>query len=147
MLEVGNGELTTAEGRSHFSWWAMLAAPLIAGNDLSRMSPDVRQILTNRAVIAIDQDALGKQGARAYVDGQVEVWTRQLTGGALAVAVFNVGSDRKVSPFHLDLSRLGLHGPQQGTDLWTGHAITLGDTTPIALASHDVLMVRIARPR
>lgn len=147
MLEVGNGELTTAESRAHFSWWAMLAAPLIAGNDLAHMSAEVKGILTNRAVIAVDQDSLGKQGVRAYVDGQMEVWTRPLAGGALAVAVFNVGSDREVTPFHLDMNRLGLHGAQQGEDLWSGQKITLDDATPIALVSHDVLMVRIAHPR
>jgi alpha-galactosidase len=147
MLEVGNGELTAAENRAHFSWWAMLAAPLLAGNDLAHMSAEVREVLINRAVIAVDQDALGKQGTRAYVEGQMEVWTRPLTGGALAVAVFNVGSDREVTPFHLDLARLGLHGVQQATDLWSGRAVTLGATTPITLAAHDVLMVRIAHPR
>lgn len=149
MLEVGNGQLTAAENRSHFSWWAMLAAPLLAGNDLAHMSPEVRDILTHREVIAIDQDALGKQATRAYAEGEVEVWTRPLQGGALAVAVFNVGGTRYAGthPFHLDLAKLGLHGTQQGEDLWTGKAVTLDDHQPIALHSHDVLMVRIPAPR
>jgi len=69
MLEVGNGKLTLAENRSHFSMWAIFAAPLIAGNDLPHMKPEIRDILTNRDVIAIDQDKLGKQGSRAYVEG------------------------------------------------------------------------------
>ena len=71
--------------------WAMLAAPLLAGNDLPNMKPEIKAILTNRDVIAIDQDQLGKQGARIYSDGEVEVWTRHLSGGALAVAVLNAG--------------------------------------------------------
>jgi len=146
MLEVGNGDLTLAEDRSHFSWWAMLAAPLIAGNDLSNMQPEVAKILTNREVIAVDQDPLGKQGTRAYSDGEMEVWTRRLADGALAVAVFNVGPDRRARPFHIDLERLGLHGPQQARDLWAHKAVTLSDELPIALASHDVLMLRIAHP-
>jgi alpha-galactosidase len=148
MLEVGNGHLTNAENRSHFSWWAMLAAPLIAGNDLSHMSQEVRDILTRQDVIAVDQDALGKQATRAYTDGEVEVWTRPLQGGALAVAVFNVGSTRYAGthPFHLDLAKLGLHGTQQGKDLWTGESVTLRDHQPIALHSHDVWMVRIPAP-
>ena len=66
MLEVGNGKLTLAENRLHFSMWAMLAAPLLAGNDLPNMRPEIKAILTNRDVIAIDQDPLGKQGSRAY---------------------------------------------------------------------------------
>ena len=92
MLEVGNGKLTLAENRSHFSMWAMLASPLLAGNDLPNMKPEIKDILTNKDVIAIDQDSLGKQGERVYTDGEVEVWTRHLSGGALAIAVFNAGS-------------------------------------------------------
>ena len=67
MLEVGNGKLTLAENRAHFSMWAMLAAPLLAGNDLPNMKPEVKAILTNKDVIAIDQDKLGRQGTRVYV--------------------------------------------------------------------------------
>jgi alpha-galactosidase len=145
MLEVGNGKLSLAENRTHFSWWAMLAAPLLAGNDLPNMKPEIKAILTNKDVIAIDQDALGKQGKKAYSDGEVEVWTRELSGGAMAVAVINVGSDRvSTHPFHLDLARLGLHGSQSGKDLWTGKDVTLTDHEPIELPSHDILLVRIA---
>ena len=159
MLEVGNGirdprdpgrirYLSLAEDRSHFSMWAMLAAPLLAGNDLTHMQPDVLSILTNRDVIAIDQDRLGHEATRAYADGEVEVWTRHLEGGALAVAVLNAGSDRYSShPFHLSLTKLGLHGPQAGKDLWTGKEVTLTDDEPIELASHDILLVRIPSPK
>jgi alpha-galactosidase len=108
------------------------------------MKPEVKAILTNRDVIAIDQDRLGKQGSRIYSDGEVEVWTRHLAGGALAVAVVNVGSDRySTHPFHLNLAKLGLHGAQAGKDLWSGKAVTLTDGQPIELPSHDVLLVRI----
>jgi alpha-galactosidase len=148
MLEVGNGHLSTAENRSHFSMWALLAAPLLAGNDLPNMKPEVKAILTNRDVIAIDQDRLGKQGTRAYADGEVEVWTRHLSGGALAVAVLNAGSNRVAShPFHLSLSKIGLSGAQKGKDLWTGKEVTLTDNMPVELQSHDILLVRIASPK
>jgi alpha-galactosidase len=148
MLEVGNGKLTLAENRSHFSMWAMLAAPLLAGNDLPNMKPEIKAILTSKDVIAIDQDKLGKQAQRVYSDGEVEVWTRPLAGGAMAVAVLNAGSDRVAShPFHLSLAKLGLHGAQQGKDLWTGKDVTLTDNQPIELASHDILLVRIAQAR
>ena len=147
MLEVGNGKLTLAENRAHFSWWAMLAAPLLAGNDLPNMKPEVKAILTNKDVIAIDQDALGKQGTRAYSDGEVEVWTRELQGGAKAVAVINVGSDRySTHPFHLNLAKAGLNGPATGKDLWTGKEVKLIDGMPIELLSHDILLVRIEHP-
>jgi alpha-galactosidase len=148
MLEVGNGRLTLAENRSHFSMWAMLAAPLLAGNDLTQMTPEIKGILTNRDVIAIDQDSLGKQAARIYSDGEVEVWTRHLSGGALAVAVLNAGSRRySTHPFHLDLKRLGLHGPQQGKDLWAETNVTLTDGMPLELATHDIFLVRIPSPK
>jgi len=144
MLEVGNGKLSLAENRTHFSWWAMFAAPLLAGNDLPNMKPEIKAILTNKDVIAIDQDPLGKQAKHAYSDGEVEVWTRPLQGGAFAIAVINVGSDRYSShPFHLDLTRLGLHGSQSGKDLWTGKSVTLTDKQPIELTSHNILLVRL----
>jgi alpha-galactosidase len=148
MLEVGNGRLTLAENRSHFSMWSMLAAPLLAGNDLTKMTPEIKDILTNRDVIAVDQDPLGKQAARIYSDGEVDVWTRHLSGGALAVAVLNAGSRRySTHPFHLDLKRLGLHGPQQGKDLWAGTNVTLTDGMPLELATHDIFLVRIPSPK
>jgi alpha-galactosidase len=149
MLEVGNGKLTLAENRSHFSLWAILAAPLLAGNDLTKMKPEIKAILTNRDVIAIDQDALGKQGTRAYAEGEVEVWSRHLSSGAMAVAVINTADNSRFSthPFHLDLDKLGLHGSQQAKNLWTGKTIELTNGMPLELASHDVLMVRIAQPK
>jgi alpha-galactosidase len=148
MLEVGNGNLTLAENRAHFSMWAILAAPLLAGNDLPNMKPEIKAILTNKDVIAIDQDKLGREGTRAYADGEVEVWTRHLAGGALAVAVLNAGSDVvSTHPFHLSLIKLGLHGPQRGKDLWTGKDVTLTENQPVELASHDILLVRIASPK
>jgi alpha-galactosidase len=148
MLEVGNGKLSLAENRTHFSLWAILAAPLLAGNDLPNMKPEIHAILTNRDVIAIDQDPLGSQGSRTYSDGEVEVWTRHLAGGALAIAVVNVGSDRySTHPFHLSLAKLGLHGAQKGKDLWTGKSVEIIDNEPLELASHDVLLVRIDRPK
>jgi alpha-galactosidase len=160
MLEVGNGMnfsrggqttkrmLTSAENRSHFAMWAMLAAPLLAGNDLPNMTPEVKAILTNKDIIAIDQDKLGHQGTRAYVDGEVEVWTRHLSGGAMAIAVLNAGSDRVAThPFHLSLAKLGLKGPEAGKDLYTGKDITVTDNQAITLDSHDILLVRIASPK
>jgi alpha-galactosidase len=148
MLEVGNGELTLAENRSHFSMWAMFASPLLAGNDLPNMKPEIKSILMNHDVIAIDQDPLGKQARRVYADGEVEVWTRHLKGGAMAVAVLNAGSDRySTHPFHLNLEKLGLHGPQQAKDLWTSKEMELTNNMPLELVSHDILLVRIASPK
>jgi alpha-galactosidase len=81
MLEVGNGKLTHDQNMTHMTLWAILAAPLIAGNNLTQMTPDVASILMNKDVIAIDQDALGKQADRIYAEGPVEIWTKKLTDG------------------------------------------------------------------
>jgi alpha-galactosidase len=148
MLEVGNGKLSLAENRTHFSMWAMLAAPLLAGNDLPHMKPEIKEILTNRDVIAINQDPLGHQARHIYSKGEVEVWARNLQGGAKAIAIVNVGSDVvSTHPFHLDLAQLGLHGSQHAKDMWTGKEMELTSNMPIELASHDILLVRIAQPK
>ncbi len=144
MLEVGNGKLSLAENRTHFSWWALLAAPLLAGNDLPNMKPEIKAILTNKDVVAINQDPLGKQGMRAYTDGEVEVWTRELKDGAMALAVINVGSDRNAThPFHLNTERLHIAGSHSGKDLWTGKTVEIKNNMPIELPSHDILLVRL----
>jgi alpha-galactosidase len=92
MLEVGNGGMTNTEYRSHFSLWAILAAPLIAGNDLRSMTPEIHDILTNKEVIAVDQDAMGREGRRVAKDGDLEVWAKQLQDGGRAVVLLNRGS-------------------------------------------------------
>ena len=91
MLEVGNGGMTPTEYRSHFSLWAMMASPLMAGNDVAHMDENTRAILLNREVIAVDQDRLGVQGHRVWKDGNREVWVKPLTGGARAILLFNRG--------------------------------------------------------
>ena len=144
MLEVGNGGMTTTEYESHFSLWAMLAAPLIAGNDLSAMSDETRRILGNRDVIAIDQDALGQQGRRLWKDGDQEIWARPLAGGDVAVILFNRGA--LPTPMHVTWAQLNLPPRSKATvkDLWS-HRVTrdvrAGTGGPVA--PHGVLMLRI----
>lgn len=89
MLEVGNEGLTYDENAAHFSMWAMLAAPLMAGNDLRSMAADVKKILTNREVIAVNQDPLGNQAIRFLDLGEKEVWVKFLENDELAVCFFN----------------------------------------------------------
>src|SRR5438477_9178651 len=93
MLEIGNGGMTEAEYQTHMSLWSILAAPLLAGNDLRNMSPQILAILTNREVIAVDQDKDGKQGKQVWKSGDQEIWTRSLSGGGRAVALFNRAAD------------------------------------------------------
>jgi alpha-galactosidase len=89
MLEVGNGGMSATEYKSHFSFWCLLAAPLIAGNDLRNMPPEIKDILTNREVLAVDQDPLGAEGRRVWKDGDSEVWSKQMKNGSRAVILFN----------------------------------------------------------
>ena len=88
MLEVGNG-MPVNEDRAHFSMWCMLSAPLIAGNDLRKMSKETHTILTNKDVLAVDQDALGIQGFIYSTNNGVEVWFKPLSGNAWALCFLN----------------------------------------------------------
>jgi alpha-galactosidase len=120
MLEVGNGGMSADQYRAHFSLWAILAAPLMAGNDLSAMSEETRRILTNREVIAVDQDPLGVQGRRAVRNGDTEIWVKPLEGGSQAVVLLNRGA--VATSIRLEWSVLGLppYVPLSLHDLWSG---------------------------
>src|SRR5947207_2215449 len=92
MLEIGNGGMTDTEYRTHMSLWSILAAPLIAGNDIRSMSDSIKEILMNKEVVAVDQDKKGVQGTRVRKDGELEVWKKPLAQG-VAVGLFNRSSD------------------------------------------------------
>ena len=144
MLEVGNGGMTTTEYRSHFSLWALLAAPLIAGNDLRDMGPEIRDILTNKEVIAVNQDPLGRQGRRVWKNGDLEVWSKPLAGGARAVILFNRGgSEQQITANWTDLYYPeGLAASVR--DLWQKK--DLGKFTgrvSAAVPSHAVVMLTV----
>lgn len=144
MLEVGNGGMTTTEYESHFSIWAMLAAPLIAGNDMRQMSADTLRILTNAEVIRVDQDPLGRQGRRVWREGDREVWVRTLAGGERAAVLFNRGeqpADMTVTWAQLDLAP---RTQAEVHDLWSGRK-TRGVSGQYAdrVAPHGVIMVRV----
>jgi alpha-galactosidase len=112
------------------------------------MKPEIHAILTNRDVIAIDQDPLGHEARHIYSKGEVEVWARDLQGGAKAIAIVNAGSEvYSTHPFHLDLAQVGLHGPQHAKDLWTGKEMEVTNNMSVELPSHDVLLLRIANPK
>jgi len=122
MLEVGNGHMSLDEYRTHMSLWAILAAPLLAGNDLSQMTAETKSLLTNKDIITIDQDALGKQGDRLHKDGDLEIWTRTLSGGAIAVGLFNRSTS--AAPITLKLSDVGLKRGSSIRDIWSATALT-----------------------
>ena len=90
MLEIGNGHMTDDEYRTHMSLWALTAAPLLAGNDIRSMTDATKAILMNKEVIAVDQDALGKQ-ASPVKNGDLESWVKPLADGGVAVGIVNLG--------------------------------------------------------
>lgn len=144
MLEVGNGKLTLDENRTHMSLWALLAAPLLAGNDLSKMTPETTAILTNRDVIAIDQDPLGKQGDRVSAVGPVEIWSKPLQGGDVAVALFN--RDETALPVTLTLSDVGFPSGAKLRDIWQAKDLGKIKTTYTAnVPRHGVVLLRLTR--
>jgi alpha-galactosidase len=130
MLEVGNGGMNADEYKTHMSLWAILAAPLLAGNDLSTMTPETIALLTNKEVIAIDQDPLGKQGDRAWVEGPLEIWVRRLKDGSSAVGMFNRNSSPMEMKFNLAL--LGYKGAAHLHDLWAARDLPTPEATRVA---------------
>jgi alpha-galactosidase len=144
MLEVGNGGMTATEYRAHFSFWCLLAAPLMAGNDLATMTPETRDILTNREVIAVDQDPLGKQGSKVRDDGDTEVWARPLADGSRAVILFNRSS--KEAPIAVNWTEIGYPKTlgAQVRDLWKHQdlGVFIGSYSA-AVPGHGAVMVKI----
>ncbi|HEY4841048.1 MAG TPA: glycoside hydrolase family 27 protein [Terriglobales bacterium] len=118
MLEVGNGGMSTIEYRSHFSLWAILAAPLMAGNDLRTMTPEIREILTNKEVIGVNQDALGREGQRVWKDGDREVWSKQEQDGSRVVVLLNRGDSAQTIPLNWEQIGYPGHLPATVRDLW-----------------------------
>jgi alpha-galactosidase len=142
MLEVGNGGLTDTESRAHFSLWAIMAAPLMAGNDIASMTPATRDILLNTEVIAIDQDVKGVQGRRVRDDGDLEVWTKPLADGGVAVALLNRGDVE--APIAVSWKEIGLASPPASVrDLWAHQDRPVGARLEAAVAPHGVEMFRV----
>ena len=145
MLEVGNGSLTENQNKAHFGMWAIMAAPLIAGNDLRSMSTSVKDILTASEVIAVDQDLLGVQGTRVKGKGSLEVWKKKLYGtNTVAVGLLN----RTNSPADITVTwaDAGLpSGAATVRDLWAKSDLgSFTDTyTAKAVPSNGMAMLKI----
>jgi alpha-galactosidase len=145
MMEVGNG-LTDTEGRTHFSMWAILAAPLIAGNDIRSMSATTKATLTNAEVIAVDQDPLGMQGRLvASPATNLEVWSKTLSGtNVRAVALLNRGGS--AASITVQWSAIGIPtGAATVRDLWshTDLGSFTGSYTASSVPSHGVTMIKV----
>ena len=145
MLEVGTHGLSYGESRAHFSLWCILAAPLIAGNDVRHMEPAITAMLTDRDVLAVDQDSLGKQGFRALAEPakNIEIWMKELSNGEWAVCALNTST--APADLMIEWRRLWtLKGVYSVKNLWTkkSEADTRQPAT-FRVDSHDVVLLRL----
>ena len=142
MLEIGNGGMSDDEYKTHMTMWSMLRSPLLAGNDVRNMSADTKSILLNKEVIAIDQDRAGKPAKLAKTEGETEIWTRPLAGGATALAFFNRGDQpAKVT---LQWSDAGLKTPKRARDLWAHKDVKVSKTGYTAeVPVHGTVVLRL----
>lgn len=151
MLEVGNGGMTKDEYITHFSMWAMLAAPLMAGNDLRNMSEETREILTNKEVIAVNQDKLGRQAVRFMDMGEQEIWAKPLANGEIAVCFLNRNDNEWNIDYNWTKNTMyfaqGINIKEKEysiKDLWSHKIIgTTKSNTRYSIPKHGVLMVRL----
>ena len=142
MLEVGNGKMNKDEYLTHMSLWCLLAAPLLAGNDLSKMTPDTLAILTNPEVIAVDQDALGMQGHRVAQEGQLEVWVKLLADSSKAVGLFNRGES--VMPVTAYFRDVGAGETATVRDLWEKRDLGVFNSSFTAqVPKHGVVLLKV----
>ena len=144
MLEIGNGGMTTTEYETHFSLWALMKAPLLIGCDIRNMTSETVRILTNHEVIAINQDKLGVQGNKTKVDGDSEIWSGPLYGGAYVVLLLNRGAasvniTAQWSDFGLDSGQMA-----DVRDLWlTKDLGSMKGSVSAMVPSHGVAMYKI----
>ena len=144
MLEVGNGGMNRDEYRTHMALWALLAAPLLAGNDLRSMNAETKELLTNPEIIAVDQDKKGVQGHRVWEEGSLEIWAKPLADGSQAVGLFN----RTEAPFKITLELRSIGAPSSAKirDLWEHKDLgTVKDSYTVEVPKHGVVMLKVSR--
>jgi alpha-galactosidase len=142
MLEVGNGGMKENEYRMHMTLWCLLAAPLLAGNDLTQMSPATLAVIANPEAIAVDQDRAGIQGRRVQQIGPVEVWMKPLADGSKAVGLFN--REQGIIPVKVSLKDLGLGQDATARDLWEHKDLgSIKDTLSADVGEHGVVFLKL----
>ncbi len=144
MLEVGNGGMSTAEYRAQMSVWSVMASPLLFSTALKGASADTVRILSNRAVIAVDQDRLGVQGTIVKSEGDVDVLSRPLANGDRAVVLFNKGASTQVAS--VTDRQAGFPGRADGyrlTDLWSGQVTGTSGTIAASVPGHAAVLYRV----
>ncbi|WP_132429868.1 glycoside hydrolase family 27 protein [Pseudonocardia endophytica] len=145
MLEVGvRGTFTPDENRAHMTMWAMMAAPLMAGNDVTAMPADVRDVLTAPGAVAVDQDPLGRQATRLRTDGRAEVWARPLADGSVAVALLNRGDAPTSIATSASEAGLPASAAYRVSDVWAGtSATTASPDLAATVPAHGVAFYRV----
>jgi alpha-galactosidase len=142
MLEIGNGGMTTDEYRTHMTQWALLRAPLLAGNDLRTMTAETKEILLNREIIAIDQDPAALPARLVSREGTSDVIARTLKDKSTVVAFFNRGE--QPAAISVDWSKLGLKGKLRGRDLWKHEDVPLsGASYQAQVPAHGVVAIKV----
>ncbi|MEV5611280.1 NPCBM/NEW2 domain-containing protein [Streptomyces sp. NPDC052225] len=144
MLEVGNGGMTDTEYRTHFSMWSVMAAPLLIGTDLRKASDTTYDILSNRDVIAVDQDPLGKQGSVISSEGGRWVVSKQMKDGSRAVALFNeTGSAQRIATTAQAVGLPAADG-YVARDLWQHKNFNTAGTLAATVPAHGTVLLRVA---
>jgi len=142
MLEVGNGKMSRDEYVTHMSMWCMLSAPLLAGNDLAKMSAETLAILTNPEAIAIDQDPKGVQAHWAWQVGPYEIWAKSLADGSTAALLINRGEDTE--RLTANFRDIGVSGTKNVRDLWAHKDLgQFTDSFSADVRPHGVVMVKL----
>ncbi|GAA4409597.1 ricin-type beta-trefoil lectin domain protein [Actinokineospora soli] len=142
MLVVGRPGLTPTESRAHFALWALMAAPLMAGNDIRTMSAETSAVLRNRHLLAVNQDPLGAGGRRVRDDGATEVFAKPLADGSVAVGLLNRGGGPTAVTTTAD--QIGLTGTAFTlTDLWTGATSTTSGQISATVPAHGIAVYRV----
>jgi alpha-galactosidase len=143
MLEVGNGGMTDDQYRAHFGMWALLNAPLLAGNDVRSMTTATTEILLNQELIAVDQDWGGRSAVKLRDDGDTEVWEKPMSDGTVVVALLNQGAP--AADMVVTASELGLPAASryQARDLWAHVDREFGSEIQATVPSTSVVMYRI----
>ena len=134
--------LTPNEQYTHISLWCLLSAPLLIGCDMSQLDKFTLSLLSNDEVLAVDQDALGKQASRIWQNGDLEIWAKDMGDGSKAVGLFNRGEF--ATNIELKFSDLGISGKHRVCDLWRQkHLGTFSNTFNATVPRHGVVLVRI----
>lgn len=155
MLEVGNEGLSFIESRTHFTIWCMMAAPLMSGNDLRAMQPDILKVLTNKSAVAVDQDKLGIQCFLWKKTNGIEVWVKPLSDGSYAVCFLNRSGSAKKIDFDPngtftdpDFGKAYTIDRQFATyDIWSEKKGIVGENIKATIAGHDVLFVLLQKSK